>query len=79
MDGSDSFVLSTYEEISPYLVTDCSVNTLTTLVSRFSDYELQEIVTPEGENILTKEYFEFHLDEEKLDELVLRLFYAPKE
>ena len=79
MDGNDSFVLSTYEEISPYLVTDCSVNTLTTLVSRFSDYELQEIVTPEGENILTKEYFEFHLDEEKLDELVLRLFYAPKE
>lgn len=78
MDSSDSFVLSTYDEISPYIVTDCSVNTLTALVNRFSEYELQEIVTPEGKNVLTEEYFEFHLDREKLDELVLRIFYAPK-
>lgn len=78
MDSNDSFVLSTYEEISSYIVTDCSANTLSNLVNRFSEYELQEIVSPEGENILTEEYFEFHLDEDKLDDLVLRLFYAEK-
>ena len=78
MDSSESFALSTYDEIAPYMVTDCSVNTLSTLVKRFSEYELQEIVSPEGENILTEEYFEFHLNEEELYELVLRIFYAPK-
>lgn len=78
IDESDSFVLSTYEKVAPYLVTDCSVNTLSSLVSRFANYSLQEIVSPEGENIMTEEYFEFHIDEELLDELVLRLFYAQK-
>ena len=75
---SDTFVLTTYDKVAPYIVTDCSVNTLTALVSRFSEYELLEIVSPEGENILSEEYYEFHLDQEALEELVMRLFYAPK-
>ena len=76
--NSDTFVLTTYDKVAPYIVTDCSVNTLTALVSRFSEYELLEIVSPEGENILSEEYYEFHLDQEALEELVMRLFYAPK-
>ena len=75
---SDTFVLTTYDKVAPYIVTDCSVNTLTALVSRFSEYELLEIVSPEGENVLSEEYYEFHLDQEALEELVMRLFYAPK-
>jgi hypothetical protein len=35
-------------------------------------------VSPEGENVLGEKYYEFHVDEEKLDELIVRLFYAPK-
>ena len=75
---NDTFVLTTYDKVAPYIVTDCSVNTLTALVSRFSEYELLEIVSPEGENVLTEEYYEFHLDQEALEALVMRLFYAPK-
>lgn len=78
VSNSDTFVLTTYDRVAPYIVTDCSVNTLTALVSRFSDYELLEVVSPEGENVLSEEYYEFHLDEAALEELVLRLFYAPK-
>ena len=36
------------------------------------------MVTPEGENVIGDEYYEFYPDEEKLDELIVRLFYAPK-
>lgn len=75
---STEFILSTYEDVAPYLVSDCSVNTISGMVSRYEGYEIVEIVTPEGENVLGEEYYEFYVDEEKLDELILRLFYAPK-
>jgi len=78
IDQNDSFILQTYEKLTPYIVTDCSVNTMTSLVERFSDYTMQELVSPEGENVLTNQFYEFYVDEEQLDSLVLRLFYAEK-
>jgi anionic cell wall polymer biosynthesis LytR-Cps2A-Psr (LCP) family protein len=72
------FVLKAYEAISPYLVTDCSANALSGMMQRYSDYPLVELVTPQGENRMGEEYYEFYLDEESLDSLILRLFYAPK-
>lgn len=72
------FLLTAYEDLEPYMVTDCSTSTISNLVSRYSGYEIVEIVTPEGENVTGAEYMEFHLDEEAFDDLVLRLFYEPK-
>lgn len=72
------FLADAYEEISPYIVTDCSTNALSGIVSRYEDYALRQIVTPKGENVLSKEYYEFHVDEEALDALILELFYRPK-
>lgn len=77
IEESDTFLLSAYEKIAPYIVTDCSVNVLSGLAERYSDYTLKENVTPAGENVVG-EYMEYYVDEEELDELVLRLFYAPK-
>lgn len=71
-------VLSAYETVTPYLVTNCSANALSGMLDRFYDYELGEVVSPEGENVLGEKYYEFHVDAEKLDSLILRLFYAPK-
>ena len=76
--SSDSFVIKTYDALSPYIVTDCSATVLTNMMQRYASYELAESVTTEGENIMGKSFYEFYVDEEKLDELVLRLFYAPK-
>lgn len=73
-----NFVLEAYEQVSPYIVTDCSTNTLSGMLDRYVDYTLGEVVSPEGDNVIGKEYYEFYVDEEKLDELILRLFYAPK-
>ena len=74
----DAFAISVYEQISPYIVTDCTVNALTGMMDRYGEYTLKEIVSPEGENVVGEEYMEYNVDEEKLDALILRLFYAPK-
>ena len=77
VDNSSTFAFSTFENVSPYIVTDMSSNVFSSILQRYSDYSLTEIVSPEGENV-RNEYMEFYVDEAKLDELILRLFYAPK-
>lgn len=79
LDGNTSFALKAFGDVSDYMVTDCSAEVLANYSSRYSDYTLTEIVSPEGENKSGTEYVEFYADEEKLDELILRVFYAPKE
>lgn len=78
-EAEPEFIVSAYEAVAPYLVTDCSVNAISGMIDRYGDYTVGEVVTPEGENVLGEEYYEFYVDEEKLDALILRLFYAPKE
>jgi LCP family protein required for cell wall assembly len=78
MEENPDFVVTVHDQVSPYLISDCSVNTISGMLSRYKGYEIVEIVTPEGENVLGEEYYEFHVDEESLDRLILRLFYAPK-
>nr|MBQ8244940.1 LCP family protein [Oscillospiraceae bacterium] len=77
-EESDSFVIRAYDAVSPYIVTDCSATVLTSMMQDYASYTLAESVTPEGENTMGKQFYEFYVDEEKLDDLVLRLFYAPK-
>ena len=72
------WIINAYEQVQPYMVTDCSANAISGMVDRFSGYRINEVAIPEGQNVLGKEYFEFYVDAEKLDALILRLFYAPK-
>ncbi|MBQ6626773.1 MAG: LCP family protein [Ruminococcus sp.] len=74
----DTFVLKVYEDIAPYIVSDCSVNSMSAMLNRYADYTLNEIVTPQGENVLSGDYMEFYVDEKQLDELVLKMFYTEK-
>lgn len=77
-EGNETFAVDLYEQISEYMVTDCSVNVVSGFLERCTDYTMTEIVTPEGRNIRGEVYYEFYLKEDKLDDLVLRLFYARK-
>ena len=74
----NSFILQTYENISDYMVTNCSSTIWGSTLSKYQEYTLKEIVSPEGQNVKGETYMEYHLDEKALDDLVLRLFYAPK-
>ena len=78
LDSSSSFALSTYDAIDSYIVTDMSTTIFTNMLQRYSEYSFTEILSPEGDNVLTEKYYEFHLDKKKLDSLILDLFYAPK-
>ena len=73
------FILTAYEQVSPYLVTDLSANAVSGMKDRYYDYEINEIISPAGENVIGEEFMEFYVDEEALDALILRLFYAPKD
>lgn len=77
--GSDpSFVFSVYEQVAPYMVTDCSATVFNTLAGYYATYEMGRILSPQGENVMGETYFEFYVDEESLLDLTLELFYAPK-
>ena len=72
------FMVSVYDEVSDYIVTDCSVNTLSAMLDRYADFTVAGAVTPEGENVVIDGHYQFHVDEEKLDALILEIFYRPK-
>ena len=78
LDSSDTFAAEVYKEMSAYMVTDCSLNVVTGLMQRCADYSLKQVRSVEGENVLGEEYYEFYADPDKLDALILELFYAPK-
>ena len=78
MDSSKSTLLDAYGEASDYMVTDCTAKTLASLMDRYGDYTMGQILSVEGENVKGAQYMEFHADEAALDALILELFYAPK-
>ena len=78
LNQNNAFLVDLYEQVTPYIVSDCSVNALSALVSRFSEFEMIDIVSPEGDNQKGEQYMEFYVDEEALDKLVLSLFYSEK-
>ena len=79
VQGNTAFVTDTYEQVQPYLVTDCSSTVLNSLFTRCSGNELEQVVSLEGENRKGREYYEFYADEAALQELILNMFYAEKQ
>ena len=78
LQGSDTFLLKTYDQAAPYLVSDLPVNTLVAMMERCEGYEIGDTISLTGENRLGEEYYEFYPEEEALEDLILELFYAPK-
>ena len=76
--GDLGFIVNLYDEVAPYLVSDCPISTLTNMVDDYTEFAISEVYTLEGENIIGEDHYEFYADEEKLDELAVSLFYAPK-
>lgn len=74
-----SAMLKIYEQVSGYAVTDCSTTVMNRLLEDYGDYTLTDVQTLPGESVLGEQYYEFYVDEEQLDALILELFYAPVE
>ena len=78
LDQEEGFVVRAYEQVSDYIVTDCTVAILSRLAEDFGDYPLADTLSLKGENKQGAEFMEFYADEEALDQLILERFYAPK-
>lgn len=78
MGNSAGFALETYEATSDYVVTDCSSNAITSLANRLIGYELGDVVAIQGENVMGEKFMEYHVDEDALDQVILKYLYAPK-
>lgn len=65
--------------ISKYIISDCSIDTLSRMAEQFIDYPLQKMQDIQGEAIVGEEYMEFYADEAALQEQILDLFYEMKE
>ena len=77
-EAEPSFVLRAFEQINPYMVTNCTTSSISGLLDRYGDFELGEMLTLKGENNAQNEYMEYHLDMDALDELILKYLYSPK-
>lgn len=67
-----------YDQVSPYMVTDCSAETLSSMLNRYMDYTMAEIISPEGESRVVDGYYEFYVDEDKFEDLIVEVFYKEK-
>lgn len=74
----ENFAVDAYESVSDYIVTNFTTKSISATMNQYGDYTLGEVITPEGENRLDGEHYEFYADEQALDALILRLLYAPK-
>lgn len=77
--SSNSFALDLFDKLSPYMVTDCTVDQLTNYISQFSGYTLENIVTPDGKAIDGEQFKEFYVNESSLREIVIDLFYEQQD
>ncbi len=78
LNSGESFVLDTYGKISNFALSDLTDTGLSSLFNRWKDYSLSETIRLEGITAHPKEFMEFYPDEEKLAEIVFRLYYAKK-
>ena len=77
--SSHSFALDLFDKLSPYMVTDCSVDQLTSYIEQFSGYTLENIVTPDGKNVDGEQFKEFYVNESSLKSIVIDLFYEQQD
>ena len=79
MAESESFLLDAILDISPYLVSDCTVYQLSDIGNTLMVYDGGGIRTIPGEAVKGEKYMEFYADEDALRDLVLELFYTEAE
>lgn len=79
LSADSSFVSSVYGQIEPYMVTDCSLKVLSSLMTRYEHYGLGEIVSIKGENVKGEKYMEYYVDEVERDKIVLEYLFAAKQ
>lgn len=69
----------TMMKVNEYLVSDCTVNQLSTLIERLQGYEYEGTATLKGETTKPDVYVEYYIDEDAAKQTVIDLFYLREE
>lgn len=73
--SDQNFSTSALMKLNDYMVSNCSVEQMSALSETLEEYGVEEYRTLEGEVALEDTYYEFHVDEDALQGLVMELFY----
>ncbi len=76
--ADEGFLQRAALKVTDYIVSDCSVNKLESLMKNITSYELADIVNIEGEIIEGEEFMEFYPDEASVEKTVVDSFYKVK-
>ena len=77
MQEQDDFVPQAALAMADYLVSDCSGNKLESLLNRFTEHTLDDIMSLDGESVKGEEFMEFYPDADTLHKTVIECFYEP--
>lgn len=77
--SDEGFTLEALLQLNEYMVSDCTVNQLSDLGDSLAAYQVNDILTTQGEAQVGEEFMEFTVDETALQQLVLDVFYEPVE
>jgi len=72
----EDFAVRAFDKVSDYIVTDMSVDKISSLAERISSYDYLGVHTIEGEARLGDRYIEFYVDEELLEKQIIELFFV---
>ena len=77
IDNEETLATDLYNQIYDYTATTLSASEMAAVAVKTLDYTTNEIIVPEGEFKTKKGFTEFHVDDAKLKEMVLNLFFVP--
>ena len=79
MNGDINVALSLFTTLQKYMVTDLNASSYTYLATETMDYDFtdENIYSVKGETLQGDRFEEFYLDDEALQELIVKLFYEP--
>ena len=63
---NQDLVLDAFKAIDPFICTDLTANSLSEMADQLCEYEVLDILSPEGSIVAGAKFYEFHPDEESL-------------
>ena len=79
MNGDINVAVSLFSTLQKYMVTDLNLSSYTYLATETMDYSFsrENIYSVKGETLQGEQFEEFYLDDDALQELIVKLFYEP--
>jgi hypothetical protein len=75
----NTFIVNASLTVAEYIVSDRSTDQLQELMKKLSDYKFNDFRDLEGELKVGEQFMEFTPDKEAIKQMVIDLFYDPKE